>query len=792
MLRWLFRLGRAIFKSVRPSRLTAKPSVPPQHVTAPAGTNTVTADAGVPASTISRLSDKSSAQTRLQSPQTIVPAPPHQLTKSAPADPQPADPFPSPRRGYSALLPIAPQKIDGANAEEAGEIAQDAALTDAAPAWALPEIYSDRVLPASFADEPGQAEQKPLPSPATPDGITSVPANLSDHNGGLATEVPAQIADATLAGTAAAGSDPVISGAADQASVRLPHELARQTVESAVCAKEEGLELREIAVATGNIISGDVHAVPRAARENGDLTLLQAPTPELAAQPVTNAVQPGLPGEIAAEPDSKVEIVAEEQSGTASDGGEAANSPLTQCDPPGIGGDALQTESATATHTPAQPLPPAKRRAAVHRDRRGSRRAADSQKQTALDQAPAPVQRRPSELRLRLELDRRAQSAFLSAVASRGEGLPDAIDVDPQGEGLVNAFDEHRYDDVPLDWTGELLSSEIRLRDQSQGLSWLHSARTVHIFTDEPGEPDLLSSAAAITGRRHVLIVPNAIARPISALTELAGSPPPMMLAGWRGVPDGWSILDGYVPVKAIAQELNRDLKPLDPGHPVVIALTGGLQIKGSTWAEGSPPEIRINPLPANAEVTIGPHPAEKDADGRWTAAGHEAPGTHIVDVVPGPSASYTILPDPARAGEWKTMEDTPFRLAGICGASAVGSNGRPVLALASPGIVIAIGARGGIHVFAQREGFALSFGEPPFEPEFLLMSWGQRRTHGQIVWLGRPSASTAIPPCGRWTAAVRAAAARQLDVAPDTPEARQAWRLTVTAARNSGRRSSQ
>lgn len=434
--------------------------------------------------------------------------------------------------------------------------------------------------------------------------------------------------------------------------------------------------------------------------------------------------------------------------------------------------------------TPSQPQPPGRPRTAVHRDRRGSRRAAEARKTAPSDQH-ATLQRRPSDLRLRLELDHRAQTALLSAVVARGEGYPDTIFVGIDHAETVAAFNERRYDDVPLDWNCDLLRAEIRLRDIAQGYSWLHSARTVHIFTDEPGESDLLTVAAAISGRRHALIVPAAIADRIVALAELAGSPKPKDLAGWGGIPDGWAVLDGYVPVQAIEQELMRELKPLDPGVPVVITFAGGLRIRSNAWAEGSPPEIRVEPLPANATVTIGAQTAEQHADGRWTAPGDAEPGTHVVDVVPGPSVSYTILADPARSGEWNSAPAEESGTAQISGACATGANGRPVIALASPGSVTAIGSRGGIHEFAPRLGYALSSGAPPFKPDFLLVSWGQRRTHGRIVWLGGLCDGSGVPPCARWMAMVRAAAARQLAVTPDTPEAKQAWHRTVAAARN-------
>lgn len=801
MLRWLMRLGRSIIKSIRPLQTAVGERFrPPRRAASALHTKTLTTAAGPHPPWRGRLRDANPAQARPQSAEPVVPPAPYHLPNSLPADPTAATPLPSLGHGNPAP-PVFPRSEQHDKTEDASGNTPVSALADDPSSSTLTEINSEPVLPASVADEPKQAERQPAPPPAPQNDIAPLSVNNSKHDGRREPGELVQTADAGVAGTAAIDTVPAFDNTAEQAPIELPDQLAHEAGETAE-SKGASASPNGIAIITGDDIAVAVHPDTAAPTHGADATPLHAPPPEIAAQPATNGALSEQPDDIGLEPCGNAEIAAAEQQ--AAGGDEDVCSSLVHRNPSGNADEAMQfagEAAAPATEPPRAVLAPAtealveippqgRRRTAVHRDRRGSRRAAEAQKPAPPDQASAPVQRRPSELRLRLELDRRSQSAMLSAVAARGEGFPDAIAVGAAGDGPVASFDERRYDDVPLDWTGDLLRSEIRLRDQTKGLSWLHSARAVHIFTDEPGEPDLLSSAAAITGRRHVLIVPNALAGSVSALTELAGSPPLNLLAGWRGIPDGWSVLDGYVPVKPIAQEFNRDLKPLDPGVPVIIAFSGGLQIRGSSWAEGSQPEIRIDPLPANAAVTIGRQPAEQHADGRWTAVGYEAPGTHIVDVVPGPSASYTILPDPARAGEWNSAQGTQSGTVEICGASAVGSNGRPVLALASPGFVTAIGARGGIHILTQREGYSLSSGAPPFDPEFLLVSWGQRRTQGQIVWLGRPTGSSAIPSCGRWTAAVRAAAARQLAVVPDTPEARQAWRLTVAAARNPGRRS--
>jgi hypothetical protein len=80
-----------------------------------------------------------------------------------------------------------------------------------------------------------------------------------------------------------------------------------------------------------------------------------------------------------------------------------------------------------------------------------------------------------------------------------------------------------------------------------------------------------------------------------------------------------------------------------------------------------------------------------------------------------------------------------------------------------------------------------------PFEPAFLIVSFGLRRAQGKIIWLG--NGMTAQPPrMGKtpdlaWISAVLNAAVRHLPIYPDTDPAKAAWRSAVAAARRVRRR---
>jgi len=99
------------------------------------------------------------------------------------------------------------------------------------------------------------------------------------------------------------------------------------------------------------------------------------------------------------------------------------------------------------TLTPAAPKP------TVFRDRRGARRAADSQKKDVRkpEQDPSAAIRQ-AEARFRLTIDPIRRSIILSLVLSRPEGFPEFINVD-SATGPTQAFDQDdhgRYDDIEV------------------------------------------------------------------------------------------------------------------------------------------------------------------------------------------------------------------------------------------------------------------------------------------------------------------------------------------------------
>ena len=128
---------------------------------------------------------------------------------------------------------------------------------------------------------------------------------------------------------------------------------------------------------------------------------------------------------------------------------------------------------------------------------------------------------------------------------------------------------------------------------------------------------------------------------------------------GWRiskaYLPDGpcWT---GYTPVEGALHSPPDWLKPMDPGAETVITFDGGFEIRSAAFAQGEPPLIRIEGMPLNCHVFIDEFSAGEMAcqDGSWSAPGWDAPGQHLVDIVPGRSLTYHIMPDPALREGWE------------------------------------------------------------------------------------------------------------------------------------------
>ena len=454
-----------------------------------------------------------------------------------------------------------------------------------------------------------------------------------------------------------------------------------------------------------------------------------------------------------------------------------------------------------ALETPAGALIRQPRQPAVHRDRRGKRRVVAATEASAVPApaSPTPPARPPADAKLRLSLHPIRRTARLSIVLTRPEGFPERVTVQAGGDHLVEAYDARRYDDLDLPWTSELLEGELRLVG-IDGLQWLRSARQVHIFAEDPNEPELISVSAGRAGIAHTLVCRSNDAEAVRTAAASTGSPELQTHDHWNSIPDGWVVLSGYTPVHAAAPPLPPGLRPLDPGEGLNISFAGGLAIRARVYAAGHPPRISITPAPGAASVTIGGEPATLTSDGTWVAPGWDTPGQHIVDVVPGPSASYEIAADPWMAGGWEFWDAYPERFGDadrspwarsrICGAQIRGPAEEFVLAAETRSTLIALGPTSGVTPLRRRDGVAVSVGLMTEPPAFLISATGQRRTQGRIVWLGlAPTQNTSRRHDADWVAAVRIAAARRLPLDRVDALGEEVWRKAKNRARRLKRR---
>ena len=448
--------------------------------------------------------------------------------------------------------------------------------------------------------------------------------------------------------------------------------------------------------------------------------------------------------------------------------------------------------------TPEVPTSSAKthpRQPAVHRDRRGSRRAspAATASSEAASAGPAPATRAAAEAKLRLSLHAIRRTARISVVLTRPEGFPQRVTLQAGAEHAVEAYDTQRYDDLDLPWTGELLDGELRLAS-TDGFQWVRSARRVHIFAADPNEPDLISVGAARPGVAHALVCRSGEAADVRSAAASVGSPDLQAHEHWQGIPDGWMVLSGYTPEHTAERPLPNDLRPLDPGAGLEIVLEGGLAIRPRVYAEGHPPRILISPA-GSASITIGGQPATLSASGAWEAPGWDAPGQHIVDVVPGPSASYEIAADPwalagwnfwnAHSGRFENQPPRPWTRAEICGAQIRGPADETVFAAETQPTLIALGLKSGAAPLQRRGDVSVSVGLMAEAPAFLLAATGQRRTQGRVIWLGLAPASqgsSRLDP--DWVIAVSSAASRRLPLQCSDALGGDAWRKAKERAR--------
>ena len=446
---------------------------------------------------------------------------------------------------------------------------------------------------------------------------------------------------------------------------------------------------------------------------------------------------------------------------------------------------AARSRPAAAPQRPPRP--------AIYQDARGARRR--STLATERPRPPERICRPPAEAKLRLLIHPIQRRACLSVVLARPEGYPESVTVHIDGgQTAIEAYDEHRYDDLDLTRTTKLLDSELRIAS-SEGFHWVRSARRLHIFTEDQTESGLISVGTVRAGAAHTIVCRSADAEAVQNAATATGSPPPATDARLQDVPEGWMLLTGYAPVHTATRRLLEGLQPLDPGTDVKIEFEGGLAVQNRAFAEGHPPRITISPKASGASVTIGGQPATLAAGGGWVAPGWNAPGYHMVDITPGPSAKYEIVADPWSSQSWKFWNGHPgwfcdhigeaWGEVELCGASVQGPEGQAVIAARADPILVALGARGGAAQLRRRDGMEVSMGLVAEPPAFLLSARGQRRTQGRVIWLGlAPSTAKPKGDDPAWREAVRWAAVRRLRLEGGGPCAEEAWRKARRHAR--------
>jgi hypothetical protein len=380
-------------------------------------------------------------------------------------------------------------------------------------------------------------------------------------------------------------------------------------------------------------------------------------------------------------------------------------------------------------------------------------------------------------------------------VLARPEGFPEQITLATEGHPSVRAYDDGRYDDIDVPAGATLLGGELRFKSLER-FQWLRSSRRVQVFSTAPSEPDLISVSAARAGAEHaVLCRPSDVAE-VRRIAELAGSPALVSHDGWPGVPTGCAVLSAYCPVRAIAEGVEPSLSTLDPGASITIELSG-IPIRARVFAQRHPPLISIDGLPEGTVVSIGGEKAQPSESGAWVASLWDAPGRHVIDVVPGPSLTYEIAPDPASGEGWPYWDAhalrfgasaaAPWERAEICGAQVMGPSGSVIIAAETHATMVALGMHATAAPLRGRTDAPVSVGAVRGGAVFLLSAWGGRRNQGRVVWLGNPVAARSLAspwPDRFWVETVRNAASRRLPLEGADEVGRKAWEEAVARAR--------
>ena len=462
-----------------------------------------------------------------------------------------------------------------------------------------------------------------------------------------------------------------------------------------------------------------------------------------------------------------------------------------------VGVNATLAEDSSLVESASAPAEAAskKKQTSVYRDQRGKRRSKTPPTTSA--SPPPSVSRAPAEARLRLTLNAIQKAATLTIVLSRHEGYPESITPLAEDHGPIDAYDDGRYDDLDTQWTSDLLTGEIRIQS-AEGFQWLRTSRRIHIFVSDPSEAGLIVTGSARAGITHAIICRQEDTSSVVSYCEQTGSSPPVQLDRWSGIPDGWCILTNFKPVHAPTAAFPTTLQTLDPGTGTEITLRGGLAIRSHVYAEGRPPQISISALPAAATVAIDGADAIQNGE-VWTASGWDRPGQHMIDVVPGPSLSYEIAPDPARAEGWdhlnahadrfSSSSNLPWSNAAICGAVAASNSGACLYAIEPHTGAVAIGAQDATALLVQRLDAPVSAGFVPFSPAFIICMSGMRRAQGRVVWLGvRDEQARRRKADLHWVAIVRSATARHLRLDTIDPAGVAAWQSAKKRARRQKR----